>query len=102
MTGYVFPLTRSLHLRSVCRVRFLNLQAAIAIDDSVAWASVSQSVTREECAKTVQRIEVLFGMKTLRNLRNTVLNRGLHPHNWGERIRCGLCQITLATCCASA
>jgi len=36
-----------------------------ATDDPVAW-----------CAKAAERIEVLFGVETLRDLRHTVLNGG--------------------------
>jgi len=38
----------------------------IAIDDPVAWASV----TRLHCANTTERIEVLFGVETLGHPRN--------------------------------
>jgi len=50
--------------------------------------------------KQPNMIEVLFGARTLRDQRNIVLRRGLIPHGegWRKRIRCGLCQITLASC----
>jgi len=57
----------------------------------IAWC-VCQSVTRLRSAKTAARIEVLFGLET----------PGTHCVRWKSwcppRIRCGLRQITSATC----
>jgi len=53
----------------------------IAIDDP----GVCLSDTRASCAKTAERINVLFGVEVP------------IPHGEGEGIRCGLCQITLVT-----
>jgi len=38
---------------------------SIATNDPVAWASVSQFVTRLRCANAVERIKILIGMENL-------------------------------------
>jgi len=60
----------------------------IAIDDPVAWASVCQSVsdTREGCANTAERIDVLFGMDTIGDSKNIVLAVGPCPPRRGGRV----------------
>jgi len=57
-----------------------------AIDDP----GVCQSVTRADCAKTAENIDVLFGVKTPEASRNIALYRGPYPHGEGEGVRCGL------------
>jgi len=47
----------------------------IAIDDP----NICQSVTRTGCAKMAERIDVLFGVETPGDPRNTVLDGGHHP-----------------------
>jgi len=69
---------------------------SIETDDLVAWY-VSLSVTRLRCAKTAKRIEVLFVAKTRRNPRHFV-KKLLSVSYYSEGVRCGLGQITLATC----
>jgi len=49
----------------------------IAIDVPGVFQSVSQSVTYAGCANTAKQIDVLFGVKTLEDPRNIVLNRQL-------------------------
>jgi len=63
-------------------------------------ASVSLYDTRVGCAKTAERIDVLFGMETSGNRRNIDEKgeRCPHPHSKWEGVRCGLRQITLTTC----
>jgi len=66
---------------------------------SMTSASVSLSVAWEGHAKTAERIAVLFGVEIPENPRNIVLDRGPHPlQDEREGVRCGLCQITLASC----
>jgi len=64
--------------------------------------SVSLSVMQAGCAKTAERIDVLFGAETTGDPRNIVLDGGSHPPRRWEGVRCGLCQITLATCLLSS
>jgi len=67
----------------------------IAIDDP----GVCQSVCYVgELCKTTERIDILFGVETPRDPRNIVLDGGPNPHSESEGVRCGLCQITVATC----
>jgi len=58
----------------------------IAIDDPVAWVSqsVSLSVTHVGCAKTAERIDVLFGLESPGDPRNILLHGGPHPPRQGE------------------
>jgi len=56
----------------------------VATDDLVAWFfslslcwSVTLFVTRLNCAKTAERIDVLFGVDTLKDTRRIVLDGGL-------------------------
>jgi len=53
--------------------------------------SVRLYVTRVHCARTAERIKILFGVKTFGDPRNIILD-------CDKKIRCGLRQITLATC----
>jgi len=46
---------------------------------SMMPASVSLSVTPAGCAKTAERIDVLFGLETLGNPRHIALDGGHHP-----------------------
>jgi len=70
----------------------------IAVDVPVAWCG--QSVCNVPAhGKTAARIEVLFGVETLGDPRNIVLDGGLQPRGEGEAVRYGLCQITLSSVC---
>jgi len=63
----------------------------------LAWCvSLSDCYAAHLC-KTAERIEVLFGLETLGDQRHIVLDGSRDPHTL-RRIRCGLCQITLASC----
>jgi len=61
--------------------------------------SVCDAVMRLRCANMAERIDVLFGMETPGDARNIVLD-GVFQLLWRGKagIRCGLHQITLATC----
>jgi len=61
---------------------------------------LSRGFTQLRFAKTAERIEILFGVKTFGGSRNIVLDGGLDPSQLGEekRIPGSLCQITLASC----
>jgi len=65
----------------------MHQMRTIAIDVSGICKSVCLSVMRLCFAKTVERIEVLFGVQT----------PGAQGTRRGKGIRCGLRQITLAT-----
>jgi len=83
--------------------------------DVVSW-SASLTVTWLSCAKTVERIEVLFGTKILGYARHIALNWGPNPvptprgpvsrkttlpsikYRNTARIRGGFCHITSAGC----
>jgi len=59
--------------------------------------SVCQSVIQAGRVQTAKRIDVHFGVETP-GTPETVLDKGSVPHGEGEKVRCGLSQITLATC----
>jgi len=62
--------------------------------------SVCLSVTRLRCAKTAEQIEVLVDVKIFVVPMNIVLDVGPDPptaRGSGKRIRCSLCQLTLAS-----
>jgi len=61
---------------------------------------VSMSVTRAGGAQTVERIEVPYMRQsagTVGDPRNIVFHGVAIPHGDGERVRCGLRQITFTT-----
>jgi len=68
----------------------------VATEVSVACC-VSLSETRLRRAKTAERIEVLFALKTLGAEGTFYWTGGPNPQ-WLGGIRCGLRQITVATC----
>jgi len=49
----------------------------------------SRGFKRAGCTKAAERIDVLFGVKTSADPRNTVLDRGPHP----PQFRCGFCHL---------
>jgi len=68
----------------------------ITTDDPVAWC-VSLSVTRLQCAKTAEHIEVLFEVETQRPNEHYIRLESRSPAVH-EGVGCGLCLITLAFC----
>jgi len=57
---------------------------------------------RARCAKTAERIDILFGVETPRVLgpeEHYIRCESQSPHGEGRGIRRGLRQITLSTCC---
>jgi len=60
-----------------------------------AYYYASVTVSYVGCAKTAERIDVLFGMETPGNPGNIVLDGVPIPYD--EGVQCGFCKITLAT-----
>jgi len=56
---------------------------SMATDKPVAWC-VNLSGTRLRCAKAAERIDALFGVETLGDLRHIRLNRGPDARTAGE------------------
>jgi len=65
----------------------------IVSDDPGICLSVSLSVMHARCPNTYERTDVLFGV-----VMGTQEIWRPHPPRRGMGVRCGLCQITLATC----
>jgi len=65
---------------------FARLSYRSATYAALRFVAVCYSVTRLSCAKTAKRIEVLFGMDTLRDPRNIVLDEILDPPTTRERV----------------
>jgi len=61
-------------------------------------ASLSLTVTWAGCAKTADRIDVLFWVETPGDPGNVVLDGVSLPYGEEEGVQYGLCQITLVAC----
>jgi len=72
----------------------MHQMRTIVVDDP----SVCQAVSRAECLKTAEQIDVLFGVNTSADPRNIVSDGSPYPPRQGEKVRCGLYQITLSVC----
>jgi len=74
----------------------------VVTDDRGVCPSVclSRGSTRLHCAKTAERMKMLFAVNSFEGPRNIVLDGVLILPRRGKRkhIRCCLCQITVASC----
>jgi len=65
---------------------------------SPSVVSLSCGSTRLHCAKTAERIRIVFGVNTLESPWNVLLHGSPDSQQRGTGIRCSLHQITLASC----